>query len=107
MQERNDHGHRNHAPPLATATRSRSGRRHSPAAVLCDANELDVDHVHVFPADAGDRIALSFFTAVGSVNITLPLQLAGEIGAGLVRLVTDATAGRCTLKPRRVLPGTL
>jgi hypothetical protein len=33
-----------------------------------DANDLDVESVHVFTAD--DRIALSFITALGSINVT-------------------------------------
>jgi hypothetical protein len=83
---------------MSTATLRRSWRPRPdpdplngirPLQFYADANELDVDHVHVFPADAGDRIALSFITGLGSVNITLPLQLAREIGAGLVRLAAD------------------
>jgi len=55
-----------------------------PLVFYADANELDVDHVHVFPSK--DSIAVCFFTALGSVNVLLPLQLAREIGTGLLQL---------------------
>jgi hypothetical protein len=40
--------------------------------------------VHIFDTEA--RVALSFITSVGSVNVQLPAQLAQEVGNGLMRL---------------------
>jgi hypothetical protein len=40
--------------------------------------------VHVFAVE--ERIALSFITALGSINVTLPAQLARKVGSGLLRV---------------------
>jgi hypothetical protein len=63
----------------------------TPLTFYSDTSELDVEAVHVFPHE--DSIAVSFITGMGSINVTLPLQLARELGAGLVRLADDATGG--------------
>jgi hypothetical protein len=55
-----------------------------PMVFSADASDLAVSDVHVFPLE--DCIALSFITALGSINVTLPAQLAREIGSGLLRL---------------------
>ncbi len=59
-----------------------------PLTFYADANALDVEAVHVFPADG--HVALSFITALGSVNVRLPLTLAQEVGSGMLRLTSDA-----------------
>ena len=62
-----------------------------PLVFSADASALDVTDVHVFAME--EQVAIAFITAIGSINVTVPSQLAREVGAGLLRVAPDATAG--------------
>jgi hypothetical protein len=57
-----------------------------PLTFYTDTADLLVNAVHLFVADEGHGIAVSFLTAHGSVNVLLPPELAAQLGAGLSKL---------------------
>jgi hypothetical protein len=74
-----------------------------PLAFEADTSEIDVSHVHVFQEQ--ERIALSFLTQRGSVNVLLAPGLAKKLAAGIINLTTtptDEAPSRPRIKKRRL-----
>jgi hypothetical protein len=67
---------RHHLPPDLA--------RLQPLSFHADTSDLDVNTVHVF--SELDRIALSFVTTQGTIDVTLPPSIAQQIAGGIIRL---------------------
>jgi hypothetical protein len=65
-----------------------------PLTFQSDTADLDCSVVHVFDTESG-AVVLSFLTARGSINVSLPAPLAFELADGVTRL----TQARCRPLP--------
>jgi hypothetical protein len=60
-----------------------------------DTAAMDVQVVHVMVAECERQlIAVSFQTALGSINLTMPVDLAGEMGEALCDLAQQLASER-------------